>query len=475
MRLSELGDLGTVVGADIELRDLSFDSRSVTSGSLFFCVSGGHFDGHNFAATAVAAGAAALVVDHELEVEVPQLVVKDVRFAMPVVASRFFGFPTKSLRTFGVTGTNGKTTSAYMLRSVLESAGLQTGLIGTVETIVGGRRVESRRTTPEAIDLQRAFAGMLEANDQACVMEVSSHALVLGRTDQVTWSGVGFTNLTQDHLDFHGSMDEYFAAKSLLFEQAPEAIKVIDIDDEYGERLAQRFRSAITIGIDNPDAQLSATALKPGLTSTSFLVDGHSITVPMPGEFNVRNALMAYAMAVHSGVTQAAAANAISKIVPPPGRMQPVSCGQDFAVLVDYAHTPDSLRKAILGAKANTQGSVICIFGAGGDRDPTKRAPMGQSASEADFVIVTTDNPRSEAPEKIVEQICEGIAVGKDFEVVMDRRAAISLALRNAKSGDCVLIAGKGHEQGQYVGDEVFPFDDVEVAIEELKAIGFEA
>lgn len=482
MRLGDVMGHAVPAGtASVEITGLSYDNRAVGPGGLFFCVPGFTRDGHDFAPDAVARGAAALVVARPLGdpalVGVPQVLVEDVRTAMAAAAAAFHGEPTRRLKTIGVTGTNGKTTSAYLVRSLLEAGGHRTGLLGTVSSVVGGVATPTERTTPEAIDLQATFAAMLAAGDTHCVMEVSSHALELHRADAIHWAGAIFTNLTQDHLDFHPGMEEYFLAKRLLFAAADHerVPTVVNIDDAYGERLAEEFPHATTIAIDHPAADLRATEVAFGLTSSTFTLDGRALQVPLPGRFNVLNALGAIAIARALGVDDATIAAALPGATRVPGRMEPVDCGQDFAVLVDYAHTPDSLQNVLRAARALVGGGgrVIVVFGAGGDRDRGKRPQMGAiAAAEADLVFVTSDNPRSEDPAGILAEIVAGISEGRTgVQVLLDRRAAIAAAIGAATDGDVVLIAGKGHEQGQELADGVKqPFDDVTEARESLRA-----
>ncbi len=475
---------GTPAGlADVPISGLAYDNRVVTQGSLFFCVPGFTRDGHDFAADAVSRGASALVVGRRLDDDptvaaVPQVVVDDVRATMATAAAAFHGDPTATLQTVGITGTNGKTTSAYLVRALLEAGGHRTGLLGTVSSVIGGVQSPTVRTTPEAIDLQATLAAMLAARDTHCVMEVSSHALALHRADAITWAAAIFTNLTQDHLDFHPDMDDYFAAKRLLLEAADAqgAALVVNVDDEWGARLAAEFPRAVTIGVDSPDAALRATELSFGLTSSTFKLDGRSLQVPLPGRFNVLNALGAIAVARALGVDAASIADALPTAGRVPGRMQPVEEGQDFAVLVDYAHTPDSLENVLRACRtlvARTGGRVLAVFGAGGDRDRGKRPQMGAiAAAEADLLFITSDNPRSEDPAAILGQIVEGVPVGRDgVRVVVDRHEAIGEAIAAARTGDVVIVAGKGHEQGQEFADGVkLPFDDVTEARERLRA-----
>ena len=458
---------------DVEVTALALDNRRVQPGTVFFCVRGFTRDGHDFAPDAVARGAVALVVDHPLTLGVPEVVVEDVRAAMAPAAARLHGDPTATLRTVGVTGTNGKTTSAYLVRALLEAAGEPTGLLGTVKSVVGGVEHEVARTTPEAIDLQAAFAAMRDAGDTHCVMEVSSHALALGRADAIHWAAAIFTNLTQDHLDFHPTMDEYFAAKRKLFAAGPN-VAIVNVDDPWGARLAREMEDVecVTIGIDTPDADLRATDISSDFAGSTFTAGGLELRSPLPGRFNVYNVLGAVAAARALGVDDATIVAALPGVEPVPGRFEPVDEGQEFALIVDYAHTPDSLENVLAAARPLTRGRLVCVFGCGGDRDRGKRPLMGEiSARLADHTIVTSDNPRSEDPDAIVAEIMAGIADSSASEAIVDRHAAIERAVELAGAGDVVVVAGKGHEQGQeFEGGRKLPFDDVTVAREALRA-----
>jgi UDP-N-acetylmuramoyl-L-alanyl-D-glutamate--2,6-diaminopimelate ligase len=461
---------------DVRITGLAFDNRKVEPGTLFFCVPGFTRDGHDFALDAVARGAAALVVQRPLDAGVPEVLVEDVRSAMAVAAARFFGDPTARLPVVGITGTNGKTTTAFLVRSLLEAAGRPCGLLGTVKSVIGGAEHEVVRTTPEAIDLQRTFAAMLEAGDEACAMEISSHALELRRADGIHVEAAVFTNLTQDHLDFHPDMEAYFAAKRLLFSSPLTRARVANVDDPYGRRLVDEFPGTVTFGLAG-EAEFSATGLRSGFTGTEFTAhtpDGAFATrVNLPGRFNVLNALGAWAAASLLGVPGEAIAAALPGAARAPGRFEPVDEGQPFAVLVDYSHTPDSLENALRAARELADARVLAVFGAGGDRDRAKRPLMGEIAARlADVAIVTSDNPRSEEPDAIIAEILAGIPEGGSVEVDADRRAAIARAVELAGTGDVVVIAGKGHEQGQeFSGGRKEPFDDVAVARAALRAV----
>jgi UDP-N-acetylmuramoyl-L-alanyl-D-glutamate--2,6-diaminopimelate ligase len=453
----------------VEVTALAYDNRLVTPGTLFFCVPGFTRDGHDYAPDAIGRGAAALVVQRPLGLGVPEVLVDDVRAAMAPAAARLNGDPTATLRAVGITGTNGKTTTAFLVRGLLEAAGVRTGLVGTVNAVVGGEERAMERTTPEAIDLQRMFAEMRDEGDEAVVMEVSSHALALHRADAIHWAVAIFTNLTQDHLDFHPTMEDYFLAKRRLFEAGPQ-VAIVNVDDPYGVRLAHDFPDALRIGIESPHAQVRARNIESDATGSRFTVDGVELHSPLPGRFNVLNVIGAVAAVRALGVDDATIAEALTHAVRVPGRFEPVDEGQPFAVLVDYAHTPDSLEAVLRAARPLATGRVIVVFGAGGDRDRAKRPLMGAVACDhADVVIVTSDNPRSEAPRAIIAEIVEGCGAGVDVEV--DRRAAIERAIAVAEPGDIVVVAGKGHEQGQeFEGGRKVPFDDVTVAREALRA-----
>ena len=443
--IAALAPTDVVGGAAVEIRELAYDAREVPRGSLFFCIRGASADGHDFAADAVRQGAAALVAERVLDVDVPQLVVSSVRAAMPRAATTFFGDPTAELPVLAVTGTNGKTTTAYLLWSILDAAGERPGLLTNVERRVGDEVRSVGLNTPEAIDLQRLFRQMLDAGNRACVMEATSMASVKGRLDGTRFALLVFTNLTQDHLDFHGTMDDYFEAKRRLFAQASRA--VVNVADEYGARLAKEIPDAVTFG---PDDGLG------------------DIDLRLRGRFNLENALAAVAAARALGIDEPAIKRGIEAVDRVPGRFDAVEEGQPFTVLVDYAHTPGALEAALTSARELARGRVICVFGAGGDRDRDKRPLMGQVVTElADIALVTSDNPRSEDPAAIAADVVDGL----DLDVELDRRRAIERALEQAQAGDVVVIAGKGHEQGQEIAGRKLPFDDREVVRDALRRL----
>ncbi len=519
MRLDEL-TAGLALGATgdlgVQIMGLAYDSRAVNGGELFFCVSGFQRDGHEFAPQALQAGAAALVVERHLGLGVPEVLVDSARAAMAPIAARFYGEPTSQLRVVGITGTNGKTTTAYLVRALLEQAmNEQCGLLGTVTSIVGGQQREVTRTTPEAIDLQAVFRAMLDGGDGACAIEVSSHALELGRADATRFAAAIFTNLTQDHLDFHDTMEDYFLAKRRLFAEHRPALSVINVGDPYGARLAAEIGGAVTFAVQAPGgerlaADYLAEELRFDFAGAGFDLRTASgvrkVRLPMPGSFNVANALGALAAAHALGGQLEPLLGALERGVRVPGRFEPVEEGQDFAVLVDYAHTPDSLENVLEAARALIEagrqeasrqeagrdepgreqapsgadgrngdaGRVLCVFGAGGDRDRGKRPLMGEIAARlADMTFVTSDNPRSEDPEQIIAEIMAGVArvpAQPLVRSVADRAIAIDEAIGAARAGDVLVIAGKGHEQGQeFAGGRKVPFDDVTVARKALR------
>src|SRR5215210_468964 len=437
--IAALAPTDVVRRAPVDIQELAYDARAVSTGALFFCVPGSRADGHEFAAGAVASGAVALVVERPLELEVPQLVVADARRAMGVAADEFFGRPTERLEVAGVTGTNGKTTTAFLLYSILAAGGRRPGLLGTIESRVGGERRPAIRTTPEAIDLQRTFHEMVEAGDRSAAVEATSHGSELGRLDRVRFSALVFTNLTQDHLDFHGTIERYFDAKRRLFTEArPPA--AVNVGDPYGRRLAAELRGGrlLTFGLAD-DADVRADDLELGARGARFRAAGLELETRLRGRFNVENVLGAVAAARLLELPDEAIARGVKELRGVPGRFEAVDEGQPFAVLVDYAHTPDSLENVLRTARDRAQGPL-----------------MGRIATElADVAIVTSDNPRSEEPDAIIAEILEGAA---GAEVEPDRREAIARAVESAQEGDVVVIAGKGHEQGQQFADHTVPF-----------------
>ena len=424
----------------VEIRDLAYDTRAVVPGTLFFCIPGANRDGHELAAEAVERGAVALVVERRLDLDVPQEIVPSVRAAMGPAAAAFFGDPSAELDVVAVTGTNGKTTTAFLLHSILTAAGRRPALLTNIRRLVGGEERPTGLNTPEAIDLQRLFREMLDAGDRSCVMEATSIAGAMGRLACTRFAALVFTNLTQDHLDFHGTMEEYYAAKRTLFDQAE--IAVVNVADEWGRRLASELPGAVMF---TPDDELGAD-------------------LKLRGRFNRANAAGSIAAARALGIPDDAIRAGVEAVAGVPGRFETVDAGQPFSVIVDYAHTPDSLENVLRTARELDRGRLIVVFGAGGDRDREKRPLMGRVAgSLADRAIVTTDNPRSEDPRAIAEEVAEG-----KLEIVVDRRAAIEAALADARAGDVVVIAGKGADTEMEIASGNVPFDDRAVAREAL-------
>ncbi len=450
---------------DPELTSIVHDTRDVAPGSLFCCVRGARVDGHDLAVAALDAGAAALVVDHALPVAAPQLVVPDVRRAMGPLAAAFWGQPSHDLVVVGATGTSGKTTVTHLLQAVLQAAGLPCGIIGTLS---------GARTTPESTELQSLLAGERDAGRRAVAMEVSSHGLELHRVDGTRFAAAVFTNLSQDHLDFHHTMDAYFAAKAALFTPAFTDRAVVCADDPWGRRLLDQLRDVT--GLDaRPYSLDDASEVRLSPTGASFRWRGEPVELRLAGRFNVTNAVAAAAAAESLGIAPDVVTRGLSAAPPVPGRFGAVDAGQSFAVLVDYAHKPDALDKALQAARelVDTGGRLTVVFGCGGDRDAAKRPLMGGVAARlADRVVITSDNPRSEDPQAIIDEVRAGVPSGAPpVTAEADRRRAIELALAEARAGDVVVIAGKGHETTQTIGDTVVPFDDREVAREALAAL----
>jgi len=493
--LTELRDavpgatLNGTADANVPLTHLTLDSRQAGPGSVFVAVPGERFDGHNFIPQVVAAGVGAVVIQADRASEyaslpVPCLIVPDCRKALAPLACRFYGDPTRSLYLAGVTGTNGKTTTTLMIDSIARAAGDRTGTIGTLGATIAGQELPGERTTPEAPDLQRLFAEMVTQGVQSAAMEVASHALVMGRTEGCAFDVGVFTNLTQDHLDFHGTMAAYRDAKGILFTKYADTAKaagksfiaVLNTDDEAGRFYAggQKASRIITYAVN------SAADITP--QNVALRVDQITYTAKTPvgdiavhlgfgGTFNVANSLAAIGYGVARGLSPDIIAAGLAHCPPVPGRFQPVLAGQEFAVLVDYAHTPDGLDNVLKSARPLTKGRLISVSGCGGDRDKTKRPKMGRIAKElSDITIATSDNPRTENPEAILDDLLAGMdgVNGATVYREVDRRKAIALAVSLAQPGDTIVIAGKGHEAYQIIGTQTFPFDDVKVAAEEI-------
>lgn len=453
-----LGDVGVraVLGASVEVTSVTHDSRTVRAGSLFCCVPGAVTDGHVFAADAVALGASSLLVERQLDLDVTQVVVDDVRRAMGPVAASFHGHPSDSMDVVGVTGTNGKTTTAWLLRSIFEQAGRTTGMIGTLT---------GTRTTPESTDLQAELAALRDGGATAVAMEVSSHALAQSRVAGTRFKVGVFTNLSRDHLEYHDTMEDYFAAKALLFEPGQSDVGVVNADDPRGQLLLDAAR------IPTRAFSLSDVDDLRVLEDRSEATwRGRRLVVPLGAVFNVSNALAAATAALELGITEDDIVAGIAAAPQAPGRFELVDAGQPFAVVVDFAHTPDGIENLLRAARQVAgDGELTIVFGAGGDKDRGKRPMMGDVASRlADVVVLTSDNPRSEDPMSIIEEIRAGTTGSAYVITEPDRRAAIELALKRATAGDVVVVAGKGHETTQTIGDTVLPFDDRVVVREVL-------
>ena len=474
----------TIIGAAADdVAGLAYRSDQVKPGDMFFCIVGLKVDGHSFAQDAIDRGARFLVLERKLYLaetdNVTLIVVNDSRKAMAHVSARFYGKPSRSFSLVGVTGTNGKTTTTYLIDQVARIAGSKTGVIGTVGVQIAGERFAAEHTTPESPDLQKTLAAMRDARCDVVAMEVSSHALDLMRTWSTDFAVTVFTNLTQDHLDYHHTFEAYFEAKARLFSPDYPAKRVICIDDKWGRELLRRCSAAddwvITTGFD-ASAQIHPVSVEFLVDRTHVALDVRGtrveFTYPLVGRFNVENVMSAFAVGVALGIEKQDIVRALTQAPQVPGRLERVRAQADggVSVFVDYAHTPDALAKAISSIKALCPNRTIVVFGCGGDRDASKRSIMGRMALDADYAVVTSDNPRSEDPRSIIDDIVSGMGDSSGrFEVEIDRRAAIARAIEIARAGDAVLIAGKGHEDYQIIGSDVLSFDDRKVAAEELE------
>ncbi|MCM3408981.1 UDP-N-acetylmuramoyl-L-alanyl-D-glutamate--2,6-diaminopimelate ligase [Metabacillus litoralis] len=464
------------------ISSLDMDSREVKPGSLFICIKGYTVDGHDFAQKAVEQGAVAIVAERNLDLDVPVIVVKDTKRSMAVLADIFYGQPTHSMHLIGVTGTNGKTTTTHIIEKIFNEANKQTGLIGTMYIKIGNQQKEVKNTTPESLTLQKTFAEMKEQNVSDAIMEVSSHALHLGRIHGCDFNVAVFTNLTQDHLDYHKTMEAYKYAKGLLFAQLGNKfdhndlkIAVLNEDEEASEDFKRMTAAKIlTYGIDRP-ADIKANNIKMTSKGTMFQlvtpVGIRNVTIQMVGKFSVYNVLAAVSASLASSVDLDTIVTAIESMEGVRGRFELVDGGQDYTVIVDYAHTPDSLENVLKTVKQFAEGRIFCIVGCGGDRDKTKRPLMAKIAvTYSDEPVFTSDNPRSEDPQVILQEMEEGVA-GNQYTSIISREEAITYAVKKARKGDVILIAGKGHETYQIIGNEVFDFDDKEIALNAINTL----
>jgi len=478
-----LPEVRSTSGESVSVSGVAHDSREVREGDIFVCLVGSSFDGHRFVTEAIRKGAAALVVQSDrlesISPDIPHIAVDDTRSALPLVASCVYGRPSGKLKLFGVTGTNGKTTTTLLLERILRQQGWKTGVIGTLGSSFMGDPIPSEHTTPEADQLQFLLREMLLRGGDAVVMEVSSHAIAMKRTLACEFDGAAFTNLTQDHLDFHSTMEEYFQTKLRLFAEYPMASAKtfrasINMDDPYGRRILTETKGEVVTYAVRHDAILTVRDIHYAPNQTRFILRSPAgdceVTLQIGGAFQVSNALAAAGVAWGIGMDLKAIAKGLGELPAAPGRFESVQTGRDFHLIVDYAHTPDGLRNLLTSARELSPKRILLVFGCGGDRDRIKRPIMARIASEyADRIFITSDNPRHEDPMAIIEEMCVGIVDKRSCAVIPDRREAIKTAIHEAKEGDLVILAGKGHEDYQIIGDKKIHFDDREVARELLE------
>ncbi len=458
---------------EAEISDVTEDSRFVKEGSLFICIKGASFDGHSVAEEMLGKGAAAVVCERDLGLD-NQIIVESTRTALSPICANFFGNPADKLKLIGLTGTNGKTTTTFLIKQILENCGRKTGLIGTVQNMIGDEILPAHYTTPAPYELQSLFRKMVDAGCEYCVMEVSSQALAQGRVNGMHFLVGAFTNLTQDHLDYHKTWENYFEAKRILFKNCDTA--VTNVDDEYGLKIVDGLECKVrTYAVKNINSDYTArnvTFAPDGVKYELVSENIGRVDCPIPGRFSVYNSLCAASVALELGLDFKDVVIAISKSNGVKGRIEVVPTDTDFTVIIDYAHSPDGLENIILSLKEIARGRVVTLFGCGGDRDKTKRPKMGKIASQlSDFCIVTSDNPRSENPSKIIEDVLEGMKDTKTpYKVIENRKEAIMWAVKNAKKDDIVLLAGKGHETYQILNSGKIHFDEREVVAEALKS-----
>lgn len=459
----KLKDILASTDLNIEVTGISYNSRLTKQGDVFVAVSGYTTDGHKYAKSAVENGAVCVVCEYVPEgIDVPCILVENSRLALAEMSCNFYDKPTSKLKLIGVTGTNGKTTVTYLVKTILEANGEKVGLMGTNKNMIGDKEFHTERTTPESLELQEMFAEMVKENCTYAIMEVSSHALELYRVAGCEYKVGAFTNLTQDHLDFHGDMDSYFNAKSKLFNMCE--IGVVNADDKYGSMLCEQCNcELISYGING--GKLTAKNIVYGQKSVSFECDGLKINLGIPGEFSVYNALTAIGICKACGISDDVIQRALNVAEGVKGRAEIVECGKDFTLLIDYAHTPDGLENILESVRGFTKGRVVVLFGCGGDRDKTKRPKMGRVAGRlADFCIVTSDNPRSEEPDAIIRDILDGMNDAMaGYVVIENRRDAIEYAIKHALPDDTIVLAGKGHEDYQILKDKTIHFDEREI------------
>ncbi|MGN0792329.1 MAG: UDP-N-acetylmuramoyl-L-alanyl-D-glutamate--2,6-diaminopimelate ligase [Christensenellales bacterium] len=463
----------TLIGEDVEVKELKYNSRKVEKGDVFCCVVGTLADGHKYAPQAVEAGAAALVVERKLDIDIPQILVENTRIAMAEMAAAYYGNPADEMVMVGITGTNGKTSTSYMLKAIAERMGKKVGLIGTIRNMIGDIIIDTERTTPESVDLQRILRQMKDENVDVVIMEVSSHSLDQKRVHGITYDVGCFTNLTQDHLDYHKTFENYFAAKKLLFAQCKKA--VINLDDSYAaDMVAGMNLPVLTVGV-REKADVTASEIDITTRGVQFDFNYRNVTsrfnVPIPGLFSVFNAMSAAGIALALGWTLDSIKYGLEHMVGVSGRLEPLPTGKnEFTVLLDYAHTPDALENLLKTVRGFATGRVVTLFGCGGDRDQAKRPIMGEIAGRfSDFAIVTSDNPRSEDPMQIIASVEDGVKKsGCEYIVIENRRDAIEYALKNARKNDVIILAGKGHENYQEINGGKHHFDEKEIVAEIL-------
>lgn len=477
MKLKDLLENNAISSiGDTEITSVTDDTRKVKSGSLFFCVKGGNFDGHSAAAEMIEKGAAAVVCEHDLGLGDRQIITSDTRRLYGEVCAAWFRHPEKKMQFIGVTGTNGKTTITNIIKHILMSSGYKTGLIGTIQNEIGDEILHTENTTPLAFEYMEVLAKMADAGCEYVVMEVSSFALVQKRIGSTHFKVAVFTNLTQDHLDYHKNMEDYYQAKKLLFNMCDTAI--INIDDDYGKRLYNEVNCyKLSFGINN-HADFSADAVRISSTRSRFVLYTSlgtlNVTSRIPGMFNVSNLTAAFAVCIRLGITTGEIFRAIEHYNGVKGRCEVIPTGRDFTVICDYAHTPDAIENILRSVKEYTENRLICLFGCGGNRDSAKRPKMAQAAAKyADRLIVTSDNPRNEVPEEIIEDILKGLENSDiQYDVVVDRKKAIFHGLQIAEKGDIIVLAGKGHEDYQILaGMKHIHFDEREIVAEGLKLL----
>ncbi len=468
------GKVSTKGNIDVDITELCVDSRRATPGALFFCTPGLHMDAHDFAPQAVEKGAVALVVERFLPLDVPQVMVEDVRVAVSYVAAEYFGNPAEKLMMLGITGTKGKTTTSFLVKAIMEAAGIKTGLIGTVCSMIGDETLSNQLTTPDPIEMQTLLRRMVDAGMECVIMEVSAHALAMHRLAGVRFKVAAFSNFSQDHLDYFPDMDAYFAAKMKLFAPDVSENVVYNVDDEWvSAGIRALGREAMRIGI-RESSDVYANDIEIGERGCSFLMTWHkrfrtTISLHLAGIFNVYNALMAAGICICAGAGPESIRQGLESVYAVPGRIELLDTGTPYRVILDYAHSPDSLENVLKAVRETSKGRMIALFGCGGDRDRAKRPVMGEIAGKlADYCVLTSDNPRNEDPMAILEAIETGIKpTGCEYVVIENRREAIRYALKIAGAGDVVVLAGKGHETYQEIRGEKHPFDE-KVVVREL-------